>query len=77
MLIEEIKEHTLWQSIFWHLFPGILGGIVYCLLVDFVSRLGFPTIVALIISGSLVIIPFEMGVLIYSSKKTMKNCLVK
>jgi membrane protease YdiL (CAAX protease family) len=65
---EEINEHSMWQSVLWHLLPGILGGIAYYLIVDYVNELGFPSIVALIISGSLIIVPFQMGVLIFKSR---------
>ena len=65
----EIKEHTIWQSILWHLLPGVLGGIGYFLLVDLVKELGMPSIMALLISGTLIIVPFELGILIYQSRK--------
>ncbi len=65
---ENNKDHTIWQSIIWHLLPGILGGIAYYLIVDFVRGLGFPSIVALIVSGSITVVPFELGVLIYQNR---------
>lgn len=75
MVTEEIKEHTMWQSIFWHLFPGILGGIVFFLTADFVKDLGYPSIGALILSGVLILVPIELGVLIYQSRKHQRKLL--
>ncbi|QRN82467.1 CPBP family intramembrane metalloprotease [Chloroflexota bacterium] len=73
MITEEIKEHSLWQSIFWHLLPGILGGIVYFLTVDLVNDLGFPSIVALILAGIFTLVPIQLGVLIYQSRKNKQK----
>lgn len=64
------EEHTFWQSIGLHLFPGFLGGAVYFSIVNYVRSLGYPSIAALILVGALVITPFELGVLIYQSRKT-------
>ena len=73
MITEEIKEHTMVQSIFWHLFPGILGGIIYFLTIDLVKDLGYPSIAALILSGMLIIVPIELGTLIYQSRKNQQK----
>ncbi len=75
MLNEEIDEHTMWQSILLHLLPGILGGIAYFWIVDLVKDLGFPSIGALIISGTLTLVPIELGVLIYQSRKNNRKLL--
>lgn len=73
MITEEIKEHTMVQSIFWHLFPGILGGIIYFLTIDLVKDLGYPSIAALILSGMLILVPIELGTLIYQSRKNQQK----
>jgi membrane protease YdiL (CAAX protease family) len=73
MINEEIKEHTILQSVFWHLFPGILGGFIYFGTSDFVEDLGFPSVAALILSGMLTLVPVELGVLIYQSRKERKK----
>jgi membrane protease YdiL (CAAX protease family) len=73
MISEEVKEHTMLQSIFWHLFPGILGGIIYFLTVDLVKDLGYPSIAALILSGMLILVPIELGTLIYQSRKNQQK----
>lgn len=65
-----ITKHTLLRSIVLHLLPGILGGICFYILSPIVKANGFPTIMALIISGIIVLIPFELGFLIYQKKRT-------
>lgn len=68
-----ITKHTLLKSIVLHLLPGILGGIGFFILSPIVKANGFPTIMALIISGIIILIPFEFGFLIYQKKVTGKN----
>lgn len=65
----EFEEHALWTSIVYHLLPGILAGLVYFLIVPFVRAQGYPTVIALIMAGALVLTPLEMGILVYLSRK--------
>ena len=65
-----IEKHSFAKSIFFHLFPGILIGLCYFLLAPIVRQSGFPTVMALIISGVFVLLPIELGFLLYKSKKT-------
>jgi len=68
-----IIKHTLLKSTVLHLLPGILGGICFYILSPIVKANGFPTIMALIISGIIILIPFELGFLIYQKKVTAQN----
>lgn len=65
----EFVEHPLWVSIVYHLLPGILAGLVYFLIAPYVKAQGFPTVIALILAGGLVLTPLELGILIYLSRK--------
>ena len=65
-----ILRHTFLKSVILHLLPGILGGACFFVLGPVVRANGFPTIMALIISGAIILIPFEMGYLIYQKKVT-------
>lgn len=56
-------RHSLGKSITLHLLPGILVGICYFILVPIVKINGFPSIMALILSGIIILIPFELGYL--------------
>lgn len=68
-----ITKHTLLESIVLHLLPGILGGICFYFLSPIVKANGFPTLMALIISGIIILIPFELVFLIYQKKVTGQN----
>lgn len=59
----DIQKHNILQSIILHLFPGLCIGLVYFLLVNPVRNAGYPTAMALIISGGLVLIPLELIIL--------------
>lgn len=65
-----ITRHTLLKSIILHLLPGILGGLCFYFLSPIVKANGYPTIMALIISGIIILLPFELGFLIYQKKVT-------
>jgi membrane protease YdiL (CAAX protease family) len=52
-----------------HLLPGILVGCFYLLARQPVADLGYPSIVAQILAFALVLIPVELGVLLYQGKK--------
>jgi membrane protease YdiL (CAAX protease family) len=64
-----IEKHSLAKSIFLHLLPGVLVGLYYFLLAPIVKQYGFPNVMALIISGIFVLLPIELGFLMYQSRK--------
>lgn len=68
-------EHSLLKSVTLHLLPGLLGGIGYFGLVPLVRANGFPSLMALSLSGIFIIIPFELGFLIYQQRKTGEKLL--
>lgn len=69
MSTSTIRKHSLPLSILLHLLPGILTGAVYYALVPVVTRWGYPTIMALVGSSLLTLIPFELGLLLYLGKQ--------
>ncbi|MFP4557213.1 MAG: CPBP family intramembrane glutamic endopeptidase [Bacteroidales bacterium] len=70
-----IDTHTLAKSIFLHLLPGVLVGFGYFLLAPLVKQYGFPSVMALIISGVFVLLPIELGFLLHQKKITGKKFL--
>jgi len=66
---QTLEEHTLIQTIFLHLLPGVLGGILYYALAGTIRELGYPSMMAMVLSGIFSLIPVELGFLIYHSKK--------
>ncbi|HAN19694.1 MAG: hypothetical protein A2X13_14360 [Bacteroidetes bacterium GWC2_33_15] len=63
-------EHSILKSLILHLLPGLLIGICYFALAPLVKANGFPSIMALILAGIFVLIPFEFGFILLQSKKT-------
>jgi membrane protease YdiL (CAAX protease family) len=66
---EDITEHSIFKSISLHLLPGLLVSICYYALAPRLTRIGYPSIMALIIAGTIVLIPFELGFLLIQQRK--------
>lgn len=66
---QDQSEHSLLKSISLHLLPGLLVSICYYVFAPYVTSIGYPSIMALIISGILVLIPFELGFLLLQQRK--------
>jgi uncharacterized protein len=66
---DPIKPHTIGQSFFYHLLPGILGGILYYAIAQPVRHAGYPSFFALVLAGIFVLIPLELGILLYQGYK--------
>lgn len=65
-----ISEHSLLKSATLHLLPGLLIGGCYFALAPVVKANGFPSVMALLLAGIFVLIPFELGFLIFQKKVT-------
>lgn len=66
---DQIKKHTTPQSVFLHLFPGIAVGIFYFLALKPVASIGYPSFFALLLAFAMILIPLELGFLLYQGKK--------
>ena len=69
MNINDIERHTIGQSVLLHLLPGILIGGFYYAIAQPIRNLGYPSFLALILAAIVVLIPFELGFLLYQGKK--------
>lgn len=65
----QIENHSLTQSIILHLLPGILVGCFYFLTRQPVANMGYPSIFALLLAFAFILIPVELGYLLYQGKK--------
>ncbi len=66
---DQIEKHSTRQSLILHLFPGILVGCFYFLARQPVAAMGYPSIFALLLAFACVLIPVELGYLLYQGKK--------
>jgi len=64
-----IEKHSLTQSVILHLLPGIPIGTFYFLALQPVARMGYPSIFALYLALAFVLVPVELGFLLYQGKK--------
>ena len=64
-----VEQHSLMQSIVLHLLPGVLIFVFYIITAPLMKGLGHPSGTALFIAIGVVLIPFELGYLLYQAKK--------
>ena len=61
--------HTIWQTIGLHLIPGVLITIFYIISAPIVDKAGYPTYMSILLAILFVLIPVELGILLYEGKK--------
>jgi len=64
-----VEQHSLLRSIVLHLLPGVLILLFYIVTAPLAERQGFPSGTALFAAIGLILIPFELGYLLYQGKK--------
>lgn len=64
-----VEQHSLVRSIVLHLLPGVLIFLFYLVTAPTAERLGFPSGTALFVAIAVVLIPFELGYLLYEGKR--------
>ena len=64
------KQHTILQSLFFHLLPGGLITIVFVLLGPWLRQNHLPPLLALLFPIFVVLIPFELGWIIFLGYRT-------
>ncbi len=64
-----IEQHSAGRSLLLHLGPGVLIGLCYFALRPVFYQWGFPSIAALMGTVALVLVPFELGYLMYEGRK--------
>lgn len=64
-----VEQHSLVHSTILHLLPGVLILVFYVIVAPLAERQGFPSVSALLIAITVVLIPFELGYLLYQGKK--------
>ena len=67
--INSVKQHSLFHSLVLHLLPGILIGCAYFVLRPFFLNMGYPSVMALMCTIPLILIPIELGYLLYEGRK--------
>ena len=68
--MSDTRAHSIWRSLTLHLLPGALITAFYFLAGPLVMRAGYPSIMALFLAIVVILIPFELGYLLYEGKRT-------
>ena len=66
---ETIDSHSISQSILLHLLPGLLIAGCYFVLYKTIHQQGYPAIMTFMIAICLILLPFELGILLYEGRK--------
>jgi CAAX protease family protein len=68
--MSDIRAHSTWRTLTLHLLPGALITAFYFLAAPLVMRAGYPSLLALLLAIIVILIPFELGYLLYEGKRT-------
>lgn len=74
---DQVEPMSVPKSILLHLFPGVLILVFNILLAPFVVQSGFPALLTLILADLIILVPVELGLLFYMSKKENNNYNLK
>lgn len=64
-----VDQHSPGQSLLLHLLPGVLIGACYFALIPVLRQWGYPAMMALMCALVLVLVPVELGYLLYQGRK--------
>lgn len=70
-------RHSIWQSVTLHLVPGALITAFYFIAAPPVMRAGYPSVLALLLAVLVVLVPFELGYLLYEARRTTGTFLLR
>ena len=65
-----VPQHSLGRSVALHIVPGVITTAVYVLLAGPMMARGFPALLAVLLATLFVLIPLELGYLLYQAKRT-------
>ena len=67
------EQHSLTKSVVLHLLPGLLILLFFVVSGPILTGKGFPTLFSLFLAVGAVLIPFELGYILYQAKKKNKK----
>jgi membrane protease YdiL (CAAX protease family) len=73
----DTEQHSLAASVVLHLLPGILILAFFVAFTPFLTEKGFPTLFCLFLAVVVVLIPFELGYVLYQAKRKNKTFSLK
>lgn len=73
----DTEQHSLATSILLHLLPGVLILAFFLALTPLLTRHGYPTLLCLFLAVAIVLIPFELGYILYQGTRKNKTLSLK
>ena len=64
-----IKQHSLGESIAYHLLPGVAILAGYVIITPFIRRAGLPSAIGISLAVLFVLVPLELGILFWQGKR--------
>ncbi len=77
MTSSTLIPHSIWRSIGLHLIPGALITLFFYLATPLLQSVGFPPMMGILLAILVILIPFELGYLLYQSRKTSGRFSIK
>ena len=74
--METHNRHSLFQSVVLHLLPGALATLAYVGMAPPVMQKGYPALLALLLAAGLVIVPFQLGYLLWQKSRVQDNPVI-
>jgi membrane protease YdiL (CAAX protease family) len=74
--METQKGHSLFQSVVLHLLPGALATMAYLGMVPLAMQNGYPALLALLLAAGLVIVPFQLGYLLWQKRRAQNKPVI-
>jgi len=68
-----VEQHSLARSIILHLLPGVLILVFFLITAPLVERMRAPSMLAFLLAITFVLIPFQLGYLLYEGRKRNGN----
>jgi membrane protease YdiL (CAAX protease family) len=73
----ENEQHSLLKSVILHLLPGVLILLFFIIVTPILTENGLPTLFCLFLAVVLVLIPFELGYILFQAKRRNKKFSLK
>jgi membrane protease YdiL (CAAX protease family) len=73
----ENEQHSLTRSVVLHLLPGVLILLFFVVVAPILTGKGLPTLFSLFLAAGVVLIPFELGYILYQAKEKNKKWSLK
>ena len=75
--VELNEQHSIGKTLALHFLPGAAGMLAYIFLAPIFMQNGYPAILALLVAVAAVILPIELGILLYQARKASGTFCLK